>query len=162
MRLCITDNITEAIGHKYVNEVTTPPTYTTEGVLTYTCQNDETHKYTESIAVLDFSIKEPSEKEIRCKDGIVLHVNVEGGIPKGAKIVWTADNEKFTTEEIDEDSLQIISNNKGYTIFTATLVDADGNVLATDSIEMYSKAGFFDKIGGFFRSIFKTTKIYEN
>ncbi len=46
--------------------------------------------------------------------------------------------------------------------FTATLYSADGEVLATDTIEMKSKAGFFDKIGGFFRSLFGTTKIYEN
>ena len=38
---------------------------------------------------------------------------------------------------------------------------ADGNELARDSVEMYSKSGFFDKIGGFFRSLFGSTKIYS-
>ena len=62
----------------------------------------------------------------------------------------------------DGDSLQVIANNKGNTTFTATLYDADGNVLATDTVELYSQSGFFDKIGGFFRSLFGMTTVYEN
>jgi hypothetical protein len=61
----------------------------------------------------------------------------------------------------DGESLTAIAENNGYTVFTATLYDADGNVLATDSVELYSKSGFFDKIGGFFRSLFGATRIYD-
>ncbi len=107
------------------------------------------------------SIQAPSRTTIRCKDGIVLHANVEGTLPEGAKIVWSASNNKFKTKNVGDSSFQIVSNNNGYTTFTATLVDADGNVLATDTVEMYSKAGFGDKIGGFFRSLFGATKIYD-
>ena len=57
--------------------------------------------------------------------------------------------------------MKIVSDKNGYTTFTATLYSAEGKVLATDTIEMKSKAGFFDKIGSFFRGFFGGTKIYE-
>ncbi|MBQ6863816.1 MAG: leucine-rich repeat protein [Clostridia bacterium] len=41
-----------AIGHDYVGVVTTTPSCTEAGVMTYTCQNDESHTYTEDIAAL--------------------------------------------------------------------------------------------------------------
>ncbi len=109
-----------------------------------------------------FSIQTPSLTEIRCKDGIILHANLNGTYPEGTRIEWTSSNGNFDKSVVDGNSLKIISKDKGYTTFTATLYDADGNVLATDSAEMYSKAGFFDKIGGFFRNLFKTTTIYES
>ncbi len=108
------------------------------------------------------SIQQPSRTTIRCKDGIILHANIEGNLPAGAKIVWSTNNNYFKTKQIDDDSFQIVSNNNGYTTVTVSIVDADGNVLASDTIEMRSKAGFGDKIGGFFRSLFGSTKIYEN
>ncbi len=108
------------------------------------------------------SIQTPSRTTIRCKDGIVLHANVEGAFPDSAKIVWSASNNKFKTKNVGDSSFQIVSNSDGYTMFTASIIDADGSVLATDTIEMRSKAGFGDKIGGFFRSLFGATKIYEN
>ena len=110
-----------------------------------------------------FNIQTPSRTEIRHKDGIKLHAKVEGTAPDGSYVVWTAGNGKFKTEEISNgNSLKIVSDSNGKTTFTATLYSADGDVLATDSIEMKSKAGFFDKIGSFFRSLFGGTKIYEN
>ncbi len=109
-----------------------------------------------------FSIQTPSRTEIRCKDGIILHANVNGTLPDGAKIVWSTNNSNFKVNSIDNNSFQIVSNNNGYTVITASIVDADGNVLATDSVEMYSKAGFIDKLGGFFRSLFGATTIYES
>ena len=108
-----------------------------------------------------FSIQEPSRTTIRNKDGIILHANVEGTAPAGSYVIWTSNNSNFD-EEADGNELTVIAVNKGYTTFTATLYDADGSVLATDSVELYSKSGFFDKIGGFFRSLFGSTKIYEN
>lgn len=58
--------------------------------------------------------------------------------------------------------MQIIPKNKGYTTFTVKLIDAEGYTLAEDSIEMYSKAGFFDKIVGLFRSLFGLDKVFDN
>ena len=41
------------------------------------------------------------------------------------------------------------------------LKSEDGKVLATDSVEMTSKAGFFDKISSFFRLLFGDPVIRE-
>ncbi|MBQ8767620.1 MAG: leucine-rich repeat protein, partial [Clostridia bacterium] len=110
-----------------------------------------------------FLIKEPSITTIRHLDGIVLHANIEGNLPDGAYIKWTADNKNFDMEEsADGRTLTITSKNDGDTTFYAIVYDADGEVITSDSITMTSKAGFFDKIGSFFRSLFGSTKIYEN
>ncbi len=108
-----------------------------------------------------FSIQAPSRTEIRNKDGIILHTNIDGELPEGSRVEWSWDNSKFDVEKNDDGTLTIIAENNGYTTFTATVYDTDGNVLATDSIEMRSKSGFFDKIGGFFRSLFGSDRIYE-
>lgn len=108
-----------------------------------------------------FSIQTPSRTSIRNKDGIILHTDVQGNAPACSYVEWSWNNSKFDVEKNNDGTLTIISENNGKTTFTATLYGADGSVLATDSIEMTSKAGFFDKIGGFFRSLFGSTKIYE-
>ncbi len=113
-----------------------------------------------SIYNYTFSIQTPSRTEIRNKDGIILHANVEGNAPEGSYVRWESSNGNFD-EDANGNKLETIAKNKGWTTFTAVLCDADGNELARDSVEMYSKSGFFDKIGGFFRSLFGGTKIYE-
>ncbi len=46
-----------AVGHSYgAGVITTMPTLTTKGVMTYTCKNDSTHTYTEAIDVLSESL----------------------------------------------------------------------------------------------------------
>ena len=107
------------------------------------------------------SIQSPSRTEIRNKDGIILHANVEGNAPSGSYVRWESSNGNFD-KSADGSNLKIVAKNKGYTTFTAILCDKYGNELARDTVEMYSKSGLFDKIGGFFRSLFGTTKIYEN
>ena len=42
----------EALGHDYVSEETKAPSCTETGEMTYTCQNDATHTYTEDIEML--------------------------------------------------------------------------------------------------------------
>ena len=113
------------------------------------------------ILEIGFEIQSPSKTEIRYKDGIVLHSNIEGTAPAGSYVEWSWNNSKFDVEKNSDDTLTIISENNGKTTFIATLYSADGEMLATDTVEMTSKAGFFDKIGGFFRSLFGTTKVYE-
>lgn len=111
--------------------------------------------------ICTISIQSPSRTEIRNKDGIILHTNVEGAAPNGSYVKWESSNGNFD-KSVDGSKLEIIAKNKGWTTFTAILCDADGNELARDTVEMYSKSGFFDKIGGFFRGLFGLTKIYEN
>ena len=109
-----------------------------------------------------FRIETPSRTKIRHRDGIKLHTKIDGNAPSGSYVVWTADNDNFITTKINNgQSLKIVSDNRGTTVFTATLYSNEGKILDTASIEMKSKAGLFDKIGSFFRSLFNNTKIYE-
>lgn len=105
-------------------------------------------------------LREPSMTEIRSEDGIVLHAVVQGDT-SGTKVVWTASNDKYFETEVSDNELTIIAKKKGYTTFTATVYDSDGIYLSSASIEMYSKAGFFDRIGGFFRKLFRTNVIHQ-
>ena len=127
-----------------------------EGVEITVNTNDIVEEYNFTL-----KLQNPSRTEIRNKDGIVLHANVDGTAPSGSYVKWESSNNNFDTSA-DGSNLKIIAKNKGWTTFTAILCDADGNELARDSVEMYSKSGFFDKIGGFFRGLFGLTKIYEN
>ncbi len=105
-------------------------------------------------------LREPSMTEIRSEDGIVLHAVVQGDTTD-TTVVWTASNDKYFETEVSDNELTIIAKKKGYTTFTATVYDSDGAYLSSASIEMYSKAGFFDRIGGFFRKLFRTNVIHE-
>lgn len=109
-----------------------------------------------------FAIKAPSRTTIRCNDSIVLHAEITGTLPEGATIEWTTNNDKFVVEESDDGmSFTITAKNDGYTTITATLYDVDGNVIRIDTVGMRSKAGIFDKIGGFFRELFGSTLHYN-
>lgn len=106
-------------------------------------------------------IRKPSTTSIRYKDGIVLHADANKTLPNGSTIKWTTSNSNFKTKtSSDGKSFTITSNSNGTTIITATLYSASGSILEEESIEMTSKAGFGDKIGGFFRSLFGATKTY--
>ncbi len=112
---------------------------------------------------LSIYIQEPSRTTIRCKDGIYLYPIVDGGLPEGTYIYWETSNDNFDVDYMADDSIMITSQNDGYTDITVYLLNyEDDSVIDSYTIEMYSKAGFFDKIGGFFRSLFGSTKIYEN
>lgn len=110
--------------------------------------------------IFTFEISEPSNTYLRNRDGIVLHTTVGGNVPDGSYVIWSSDNNNFK-EKTDENDLQVIAKNNGYTTFTARLCDADGKVIAMDSVELYSRSSFFDKIGGFFRGLFGLTNIRE-
>ncbi len=167
--------------HNY-KSVVTAPTCTSEGYTTYTCHCGDTytgdyvdalsHNYKDGICTdceapdplyFTFEIQQPSRTTIRCNDGIKLHTKIIGNLSDGSRIEWSKNNNNFNmTTSASGNEITIISKNNGYTTFTATVYDADNNVIAQDTIEMYSKAGLFDKIGSFFRSLFGGTKIYEN
>ena len=108
------------------------------------------------------SMRTPSNTSIRYKDGIVLHADAMKTLPSDSKIKWTASNDNFKTSASGDkgENLTIISEANGTTTFTATLYSSSGVELDSVSIEMTSKAGFFQKIGGFFRNLFGTTTIH--
>ena len=182
----------DALGHSY-EAIVTAPTCTENGYTTYSCDCGDNYvsDYVDSLGHdyvngsctacdeadpdyvpetpdepeydFSFSIQTPSRTTIRYKDGIVLHANVDGNLPDGAFIKWTADNNNFDTEKASDGmSMTITSKNNGDTNIYAIVYNADGEIIACDSITMTSKAGFFDKVGGFFRDLFSTTKIYES
>lgn len=154
------------LGHDY-ETVVTAPTYTSRGYTTYTCSrcgDSYVDDYVDQLPPLEFTfeIKTPWISKVRYKDTLVLHTIIDGELPQGATIEWTTDNENFVVNEINEgQSLEITANENGNTVFTATVYDANGNELLTDSVEVFSNAGLFAKIGGFFRSIFGST-LYHN
>ncbi len=113
----------------------------------------------------NFHIQQPSRTTIRNKDTIILHAIIDGTVPEGSYIEWDMSEGNFSLGwELDTEDTEVYATaeDKGYDTITAILYDADGNELARDSVELYSKSGFFDKIGGFFRMLFGATKTYYN
>lgn len=114
-------------------------------------------------------IRTPSLETINYGDSIDLHADVYlesvpvGTLSEGMKIVWTADNENFAMSVSEDGKTCTISpESSGDTTFTATIVDAEGNEISSDTQKMTSKAGFFQKIIAFFKKLFGLTKHYAN
>ena len=93
---------------------------------------------------------------------------IEGILPEGAKVEWTASNGCFNVSVDAEGNLKAISNSSGDTTFTAKVKLADGTymtdmygneVVSTTTVK--SNAGFFQKLIGFFKGLFGLTKIHE-
>ncbi len=104
-------------------------------------------------------ITNPSTTQINYGDKIILHANTEIDLPEGYYIVWTANNDNFTCEVSgDGKTCTITPSSSGNTIFTVTIYDENGEIIDTDTQEMTSKAGLWQKIVAFFKNIFGLTK----
>ena len=101
-------------------------------------------------------VNKPTQTTISYGDAIVLHVD-ESKIPAGGRVEWTASNGNFSYSA-NGTTCTITPNKKGDTTFTATVYDAEGNIISADEQVMTSKAGFFDKIIAFFKKLFGLTK----
>lgn len=113
-----------------------------------------------SVGNAKIEILAPSSTEIKCGDGIILHVDAV--VPEGARIEWEASNSNFSySYSADGKRCTIYSKEDGVTVFTARIVDANGNVLCEDEQSMTSKAGFLWKIIAFFKQIFGLSRIIE-
>lgn len=112
--------------------------------------------------VADIIIRSPSITTIKYGDSIWLHAKIEGELPSDAKIIWTPSNNNFEIVEVSADgmSCKITPKSSGTTTFTVSVVATDENVLATDSQDMTSKAGLWQKIVAFFKKIFGAAKTY--
>ena len=110
-----------------------------------------------------FHIQTPSRTTIRNQDTIVLHAKTDEELPEGYSVKWEKNNSNFSMGKFVKDDTKVsaCASDKGYTIFTAILYNANGNEIARDSVELYSDSGFFAKIGGFFRMLFNTTVEYD-
>ncbi len=106
-------------------------------------------------------IPQPKVSEISYGDKIVLSVD-PAKIPKGGRVEWNANNNHFDYTVGDDFSCTIDPVSSGETTFTATVYDADGNAVSTDEQTLTAKAGFFQKIIGFFKKLFNLTKVYTN
>ena len=105
------------------------------------------------------SIRNSSTTTIKYGDKIILHADMNEALPNGWTIKWTADNGNFSYSVSADSSTCTISPSKsGSTNFKTTAYDEKGNVICEDTQSMTSKAGFFDKIGAFFRKLFGSTK----
>lgn len=154
-----------AKGHNHVENSYKAPTSEAEGEITYKCTDCGDIK-TERLEKLS-AIIEPKTKTINCKDGILIRPNF-AFIPEGATVEWTASNGCFNVSVDAEGNLKAISNSSGDTTFTAKVKLEDGTymtdmygneVVSTTTVK--SNAGFFQKIIGFFKSLFGATKIHE-
>ena len=109
----------------------------------------------------DFSIKTPSTATINYGDSIILHADIDGTLPEGARIEWTASNGNFSVSvSADGTTCKISPKSSGKTVFTATVYDKEGNLIGTDTQEMTAKAGLWQKIVAFFKKIFGLTKTF--
>ena len=101
----------------------------------------------------------PTQTTIKYGDSIVLHVD-ESKIPAGGYVEWTSSNGNFDMDvSADGKTCTITPEKSGETTFTATVYDANGNVISSDEQKMTSKAGFFDKVIAFFKKLFGLTKV---
>lgn len=107
---------------------------------------------------ITFAVRTPSTTTISYGDSIILHADIEGELPAGAYIEWTASNGNFEFDALNNGTCKITPSSSGDTTFTATVYDADRKVISSDEQVMTSKAGFFQKIIAFFKSIFGLTK----
>ncbi len=103
----------------------------------------------------------PSQTTIKYGDSIILHVD-PAKVPEGGYVEWVASNNNFVLNvSKDGTTCTIKPSVSGSTTFTATVYDKDGKPVSIDEQVMTSKAGFFDKLIAFFKSIFGLSKVYE-
>ena len=109
----------------------------------------------------DMNIRMPSTNIIKYGDSITLHTDLNGELPSGWGIEWSADNGCFDYSVSADGKTCIITPSKsGQTTFTAK-VKLGNRLISSDTQIMTSKAGFFDKLIAFFKKIFGLLKNYE-
>ena len=65
-QLSLSDTVISKIGHNYKSSVTKPATCLEDGIMTYTCQNDSSHTYTETIEKIGHNYKSSVTKNPTC------------------------------------------------------------------------------------------------
>ncbi|MGN1418891.1 MAG: leucine-rich repeat protein [Acutalibacteraceae bacterium] len=108
---------------------------------------------------IKISIRNPSTTAINYGDAIILHADIDGTLPEGARIEWTADNGNFDMNvSSDGSTCKISPKSSGDTTFTAKVIDGEGKEISSDTQQMTAKAGLWQKIVAFFKKIFGLTK----
>ena len=120
------------------------------------------------LMIKQFKIKNPSVITINYGETLVLHADFGGvELPEGWSIQWAIEGNGFTmTTEENGMKCKITSVANGNATVKATLVDengeavldSDGNEMS-DSQQLISKAGFFQKLISFFKNLFGVSRI---
>lgn len=110
---------------------------------------------------LAFAIKTPSVSEIKYGDSIYLRTEIQGTAPFGAYVQWYCSNPCFSLSSDRGDYVIANPQSSGSTTFTAVFLTADGDVLASDTVNLTAKANIFYKIIGFFKQLFGLTTVYD-
>ena len=116
----------------------------------------------------ELKIENPSVTTIKYGETLVMHADFGGiELPAGATIKWTVEGNGFSINPAEDGlTCKLTSVANGNTTVKATLVDengealldADGNEIS-DSKQLTSKAGFFQKLISFFKNLFGISRI---
>ncbi len=115
-----------------------------------------------------FEIKQPSTTAVNYGDTLVISANLNGAeLPEGWTVKWTIEGDGFNMATEDNGTTcKLTSVAKGNATVKATLIDENGNVAIdesgnemSDSIQITSKAGFFQKLISFFKNLFGVSRI---
>lgn len=115
------------------------------------------------------SIKQPSITTVKYGDTLILHAEIKGDIPEGARLEWSVEGEGMTIKpSADGKTCAVTSTAKGEVTVKVKLVDKNGNALSTSEgaeitaqQKLTSKAGFFQKLISFFKNLFRMNRIIE-
>ncbi|MBR5562547.1 MAG: leucine-rich repeat protein [Clostridia bacterium] len=113
------------------------------------------------------TIAQPSITTVKYGDTLILHAEIKGDIPEGAKLEWSVVGEGMTIEpSADGKTCAVTSTSKGEVTVTVKVVDKNGNaVVNSEGTEigaqqkLTSKAGFFQKLISFFKNLFGMNRI---
>ena len=114
------------------------------------------------------SIKTPSTTTVNYGDTLILHADFgEVALPDGYSIVWTVEGTGFNMT-FAEDGLtcKMTSVTNGNATVKATIVDKNGEAVLdangnemSDTQELKSNAGFWQKFVSFFKNLFRISRI---
>ncbi len=99
-------------------------------------------------------------------DTLVILSSVEN-LPEGSSISWTTEGNGFLTEvSTDGTELHVTPTGKGSLIVTVQIINENGEIIKdtsgnefSDSINIKSKAGFWQKLVSFFKNLFGINRL---
>ena len=147
-------------GYKFLGWTPDVPGVMPAENLTFTAQFE--------LMINQFKIKNPSVTTINYGETLVLHAdygNVE--LPEGWTIQWTVEGAGFSMAPSEDGmTCKLTSIANGNATAKATLVDENGEAVLdaegnemSDTKELTSKAGFWQKFVSFFKNLFRISRI---
>ncbi len=147
-------------GYKFIGWDKTVPTTMPAENLTFTAQYE--------LIVKQLKIKNPSTSTINYGETLVMHADFGGvELPEGWKIQWTVEGAGFDmAPAADGLTCKMTSVANGNATVKATLVDENGEAVMdanvnemSDSKQLTSKAGFWQKFVSFFKNLFGISRV---